>query len=294
VEPQRAIEQAHPVLVERPGLTAAAAASTSRDDTPRAAFALLSWRINLVVVIMLVALSVIAWRSTIADANAMRAMVMGLGQIGSRFQGTMSAAALLAMWTTMMAAMMLPTVAPIVLAHLAVTRGRGGGVLPTAAFVGGYLLVWSAIGVVPMLAYWGFAQLDDDAGQARWLHVLAGAILAVAGVYQFTSLKRRCLDGCQSPLAFVVSHDFGGGVGGALRAGAAHGLYCVGCCWAVMAVLVVVGLMNILWMAGMVVLFFAEKHWKHGLALAKVAGAALVVLGVAVMAWPGILTLISR
>jgi len=280
--------------VERPGLTSTSAATTPVDDTPRAAFALLSWRINLVVVFILVVLSVVAWRSTIADANAMRGMVMGLGQIGSRFQGTMSAAALLAMWTTMMAAMMLPTVAPIVLAHLAVTRRRRNGILPTVAFVGGYLLVWTAVGVLPMLAYWGLAQLDDQAGQARWLHALAGTILVVTGVYQFTPLKRVCLDSCQSPLAFIVSHDFGGGLTGTLRAGAVHGLYCLGCCWAVMAVLVVVGLMNLMWMAGMVVLFFAEKHWRHGLALAKVAGALLVVLGFAVMAQPAILTLISQ
>ncbi len=267
---------------------------TPTEDTPRAAFALLSWRINLIVVIALVALSAVAWRSTIEQANAMSGMVMGLGQIGSRFQGTMSASVLLAMWVTMTAAMMLPTVAPIVLAHLAVTRQRGGGMLPTVAFVGGYLLVWSAIGVLPMLAYWGFAQLDDDAGQAPWLHALAGTILAVAGVYQFTSWKRICLEGCQSPLAFVVSHDFGGGAFGALRAGAVHGVYCLGCCWAVMAVLVVVGLMNLMWMAAMVVLFFAEKHWKHGLALAKTSGVALVVLGAAVVAWPAILGPISQ
>jgi predicted metal-binding membrane protein len=281
--------------VERPGLIAPPAAPPlPEDDTPRAAFALLSWRINLVVVIVLVVLSTLAWQSTIEQANAMRGMVMGLGQIGSRFQGTMSAGVLLAMWATMMAAMMLPTVAPIVLAHLAVTRRRGGGVLPTIAFVGGYLLVWSAIGVLPMLAYWGFAQLDDDAGEARWLHALAGAILVVAGAYQFTRWKRVCFDGCQSPLGFIVRHDFAGGTAGALRAGAVHGIYCLGCCWAVMAVLVVVGLMNVMWMAGMVVLFFVEKHWKHGLALAKVAGAALVVLGVAVVAWPGILAVISQ
>jgi len=270
------------------------AVMTPSEDTPRSAFALLSWRINLLVVVALVALSALAWRSTIEQANAMSGMVMGLGHIGSRFQGTMSAAVLLAMWVTMMAAMMLPTVAPMVLAHFAVTRQRGGGALPTVAFVGGYLLIWSVIGVLPMLAYWGFAQLGDEAGDARWLHALAGAILIIAGAYQFTSWKRTCFDHCQSPFAFAVMHDFGGGVPGALRAGAVHGVYCLGCCWAMMAVLVVVGLMNLMWMAGMVVLFFAEKHWKHGLVLAKVAGVALVALGVAVIAWPAILPRISE
>jgi predicted metal-binding membrane protein len=176
MEPQRAVEQAHSVLVERPRLTATSAATTPEDDTPRTAFALLSWRINLAVVIVLVVLSAVAWRSTIADANAMRGMVMGLGQIGSRFQGTMNAAAMLAMWTTMMAAMMLPTVAPIVLAHLAVTRRRRDGFLPTVAFVGGYFLVWTAVGAAGCSPI-GDWRSSTTRQQSRWLHALSGAIL---------------------------------------------------------------------------------------------------------------------
>jgi len=267
---------------------------TSDEDTPRAAFALLSWRINLIVVVVLVAVSVLAWKSTIDDANAMSRMAMGLGQIGSRFQGSMSAAYFLTMWVTMMVAMMLPTVAPMVLAHLAVSRRRGEGTVTTVAFVAGYLLVWSAIGVLPMLAYWAFAQLSDAASESRWLPALAGMILVVAGAYQFTGWKQRCLDKCQSPFAFVVMHDFGGGLTGALRAGAVHGAFCLGCCWALMAVLVVVGLMNLLWMAMLFVMFFTEKHWRHGLALAKVAGLSLVALGTAVIARPSLLPVISQ
>jgi len=243
---------------------------------------------------MVIVLSVLAWGSTVEQSTAMHGMVMGLGQIGFKFQGSMSAGLLLTMWVTMMAAMMLPTVTPMVVAHLAVTRQRGDSAVATVAFVGGYLIAWTAAGVPALMAYWAFAQIGDDAAQSRWLPTLAGAILVLAGVYQFTSWKRTCLDHCQSPLAFVVRHDFGAGVRGALRAGAVHGVYCLGCCWAVMAVLVVVGLMNLVWMASMVVLFFAEKHWKHGLALAKIAGTALVMLGAAVAVWPALLGLISN
>ena len=267
---------------------------SSGDDTPRTAYALLSWRLNLVVVGILIVLSILGWQSTVEQSTAMQGMVMGLGQIGFKFQGSMSAGLLLTMWVTMMAAMMLPTVTPMVVAHLAVTRQRGDSAIATVAFVAGYLIAWTAAGVPAMLAYWAFAQIGDDAAQSRWLPALAGAILVVAGVYQFTSWKRVCFDHCQSPLAFVVRHDFGSGVPGALRAGAVHGAYCLGCCWAVMAVLVVVGLMNLVWMALMVILFFAEKHWKHGLTLAKVAGTALVALGIAVAAFPGVLGLISN
>jgi len=267
---------------------------TRGEDTPRSAFALLSWRINLVVIVVLVAVSALAWRSTIDLANAMSGMVMGLGQIGIRFQGTMSAVYFLVMWVTMMVAMMLPTVAPMVLAHLAVARRRRDGSLPTIAFVGGYLLVWAVIGVVPLVAYWGFAQLTDGAAESRWLPALCGTILIVAGAYQFTGWKRHCLDRCLSPFAFAATHDFGGGVRSGMRAGIVHGAYCLGCCWAVMTVLVVVGLMNLLWMSGMFVLFFAEKHWKHGIVLARITGAALVLLGVAVIARPALLALISQ
>ncbi len=262
-------------------------------DTPRGAFKLLSWRVNVAVVIVLVALSSFAWRSTINQAVSMRGMVMGLGQIGVLAQGMMGAGVFFTMWTTMMVAMMLPTVAPMVLAHLSAVRQRGEGLWTTLVFIGGYLLVWTGIGVVPMIAYWGFAQLGDAAAQSRWLPVLAGSILIIAGAYQFTAWKRVCLDKCQSPRAFVATHDFGRGASGSFGAGIVHGAACLGCCWAVMTVLLVVGLMNLFWMVVLFVLFFIEKNWKHGIALARAAGAAFVVLGVAVISYPDLLAVIS-
>jgi predicted metal-binding membrane protein len=262
-------------------------------DTPRGAFGVLSWRINLVVVVVLLTLAALAWQSTFRDASAMRTMAMGLGQLGVRASGEMSAAYFLAMWTTMMAAMMLPAVVPMALAHLAVSRRRGDGILPTAAFVASYLLVWAVIGVVPWFAYLAFQQLSDDAAQSRWLPVLAGAILVAAGAYQFTGWKHVCLEKCQSPFAFLITHDFGGGVHSAVQAGVAHGVYCVGCCFALFSVLLVVGLMNTLWMVGLFLLVLLERNWKHGLVVAKFAGAALVVLGVAVGAYPAVLFVMS-
>jgi predicted metal-binding membrane protein len=267
---------------------------SAEHDTPRAAFKLLSWRINVAVVIALVALSALAWRSTIDQAISMRGMVMGLGQIGVLAQGMMGAGVFFTMWTTMMVAMMLPTVAPMVLAHLSAVRQRGDGPWASFAFIGGYLLVWTGIGIVPMIAYWAFAQLSDDAAQTRWLPALAGVILIVAGAYQFTAWKRACLDKCQSPRAFVATHDFGRGASGSFGAGIVHGAACLGCCWAVMTVLLVVGLMNLFWMVVLFVLFFIEKNWKHGIALAQIAGAAFIMLGVAVIAYPDLLAMISQ
>jgi len=267
--------------------------TTPEEDSPRAAFALQSWRVNLAVVIALIALSALGWRSTVHDALSMRGMVMGLGQIGWLAQGDMGIGIFLAMWVTMMVAMMLPTVAPMVLAHLGVTRRRGRGIAPTLVFVAGYLLVWSAIGVVPLIVYKAFAPLSENAALLPWLPALAGATLIVVGSYQFTGWKRICFDHCQSPFAFIAMHDFDGGAASALRAGVIHGAFCLGCCWAITTVLLVVGLMNLLWMAGIFALFFIEKSWKHGLIVARIAGVALVVLGAAVIAHPALLASIS-
>ena len=269
-----------------------AGASPER-DSPRAAFALLSRRVNFAIVVALLALSALAWRSTIEDAVSMRGMVMGFGQIGWLAQGDMSAGVFLAMWVTMMVSMMLPAVAPMVLAHLGVTRRRGRGIAPTLVFVAGYLLVWSAIGAVPLLVYKAFAPLSEDLALLRWLPAVAVTILIVAGAYQFSAWKRICLDHCQSPFAFLASHDFDGGSLSALRAGLLHGALCLGCCWAIMTVLLLVGLMNLLWMAGIFALIVIEKNWKHGLVVAKVAGVALIVLGAAVIAHPALLAAIS-
>ena len=251
-------------------------------DTPRLALDLLPWRVNVVILFAIVAVALVAWQSTIAQANAMRDMAMGLEQLGYGNQSEMGAVAFLTMWIAMMTAMMLPTIAPMVLAHHAVALRRNEGALSTLAFVAGYLMVWWAIGIVMWLGYSVFAQWDVGEAPPQWLHLLAGGILIFAGAYQFSRWKQTCADMCRSPLAFVFKHDFRRGVRHALGAGMMHGAYCVGCCWAAMMVLVVVGLMNLPWMTILFVLFFVEKNWKHGRAVASVAGIGLMVLGPAI------------
>ena len=264
-------------------------------DTPRGALDLLSWRINAVVVVALGALSLVAWIGTLEQANTMRGMVMGLGQIGHRNQGSMDAIEFLAMWSTMTAAMMLPTIAPTVLAHHAVALKRWReSALSTPSFVAGYLLAWSAIGILAFLAYRVFTQWGDDAAQSHWFLTLAGETLVFAGAYQFMRWKRACIDMCRSPLAFVHLYDSNPGLHNALRAGMVYGAYCLGCCWAEMTVLVVVGLTNLVWMTILLVVFFLEKNWKHGRAIANAAGLGLIVLGIAVLAYPPLLVGISN
>ena len=266
-----------------------------RDDgrAADAGYLALPRRVEAAAIGALLVVSLLAWAGTIDDAHSMRGMAMGLGQLGTRVQGPMGVTLFLAMWVTMMTAMMLPAVAPTVLAHLAITRRRGDGFGPTLVFVGGYLLVWSAIGVVPLAGFTALSRWNVDAAPQQLLPGLAGAILIVAGAYQFTRWKRRCLEHCQSPFAFVAHHDFGGGARGALRAGIVHGAYCLGCCWALMLVLLAVGLMNLAWMAGLFALIYVEKTWRYGLALARIAGLALIALGVAIVASPALLELVS-
>lgn len=262
-------------------------------DTPRSSFSIFSRRVTLVVVGWLVALSAVAWLSTVRRASSMADMVSGLGQVGARMPNDMTVLVFLGMWVGMMVAMMFPTVAPIVLMHRMVAKRRGDGELPTLVFVLGYLLVWAAIGVLPLLAFLGFRNLSADASGSRWLPTLAGGILVASGTYQFTRWKALCLKACRSPLGFLMTHDFGGGARSAFRTGVSHGAYCLGCCWALMAVLVVVGLMNLVWMAALTLIFLAEKTWRHGVGLTTIVGAALIALGIAVIADPGFLVTLA-
>jgi predicted metal-binding membrane protein len=120
-----------------------------------------------------------------------------------------------------------------------------------------------------------------------------GVVLVVAGAYQFTPWKQACLRACRTPLTFLSTHDFGRGLPGTLRAGVSHGAYCLGCCWALMAVLFAVGLMNLVWMAGIAVVFLAEKNWRYGAALTKVVGVATAVLGLVILVSPDVLDAIA-
>ncbi len=262
-------------------------------DTPGAILGMLERRVTTGTIVVLVGLAAVAWALTVQQALEMADMVTGLGQVGSRMPNPMTAPVFLGMWLTMMVAMMFPTIAPIVLAHRLVTRQRGEGLLPTAAFVLGYLAVWTAIGMVPLAVFLAFRDLTMDSPVTAWLPRLSGVALVVSGLYQFTAWKRACLRACRTPLGFIMTHDFGSGAPGAFQAGVSHGAYCLGCCWALMAVLVVVGLMNLVWMVAITLVFLAEKNWRYGVSLNRVAGAAVVLLGLAVLAYPELLASVS-
>jgi predicted metal-binding membrane protein len=165
----------------------------------------------------------------------------------------------LGMWAVMMTAMMLPTAAPMVLTFATVSlrqSARWAG-LATALFVAGYLLAWGGFDAAATTIQIAVAP-DLCAGLLDRRPRLAGALLLLAGVYQLTPLKSACLRGCQSPLGFLLTH-WRGGTFGPLRMGLLHGALCIGCCWALMGIMFVVGTMSLWWMAGLTVLVLGEK-----------------------------------
>jgi predicted metal-binding membrane protein len=193
-------------------------------------------------------------------------------------------------WVTMMAAMMLPSVAPMVLtfARISRTRSDSGHLpgVPTGVFLGGYLIAWTAYGLVAYSLY----RVAKDAAPAflAWDHAgryVAGGALGVAGLYEVTPLKRVCLKHCRGPLHFVLG-GWRKGPFGALRMGIEHGLYCVGCCWGLMLALFAVGVMSITWMALVAVLIFAQKLFPYGERLAPVFATAFIAVGIWVAVAP--------
>jgi predicted metal-binding membrane protein len=181
-------------------------------------------------------------------------------------------------WTLMLAAMMLPTALPVLwlLARVAARRHAPGPVVATAAL--GYLAAWAAFAVAAHLADEG---LLAAARTSPWLAfngwLVAALVLALAGAFQFSTLKRRCLDRCRSPLALVLQHWQGRRpFAEAARLGLAHGAFCVGCCWALMLVMFAVGTGNLGWMLVLGLLMAAEKNLPRGRALGAVAGVALL------------------
>jgi predicted metal-binding membrane protein len=188
------------------------------------------------------------------------------------------------MWIAMMIGMMTPSAAPMILLYARVARGAAAQGKPFASaawFAGGYLLAWSGFAVTATVAQWMLEQallIGPMMGAASRL--VGGTILIIAGLYQWTPLKDTCLAQCRAPLDFVQQHGgFQRTARGSLRLGIQHGLYCIGCCWALMALLFVGGVMNPLWIAGIVLLVLVEKLVPAARWLPRTAGVAFIAVG---------------
>lgn len=189
-------------------------------------------------------------------------------------------------WLAMMAAMMLPAMLPVLrLYALAAAQGR---VAPLPFFTTAYLVVWT-LPAIPAYPIWRWLETPLQQG-APWAARLAGGVLIVAAIWQLTPLKTVCLRHCRSPLGFFMQYGSGAARPlGAFRMGAAHGLYCLGCCWAMMAVLVALGTMNPVWMLVLSALIFVEKNAPGGERIARLAAGVFALAGTALLFAPGLL-----
>ncbi|MDA0663900.1 MAG: DUF2182 domain-containing protein [Proteobacteria bacterium] len=215
-------------------------------------------------------------------------MAMTMSAMGMQFTpwSPIDFALMFAMWWIMMIGMMTPGAAPLILIFDRIStgrRGRGQPFVSTAVFVAGYLAAWGLFSLLATLAQWG---LESTALMLPMMHLtspaIGGAVLVVAGLYQFTPLKHACLKHCRSPFAFVMNH-WRDGSGGALRMGAGHGAYCLGCCWFLMALLFVGGVMNLLWVAIIAGWVLAEKLFPAGEWIARIGGVLMTGTGLYLM-----------
>jgi predicted metal-binding membrane protein len=209
----------------------------------------------------------VAWLVTVGRARSMVGMTGTMG---------LSLLAFVGMWALMMAAMMLPSVAPV--ASMYQRSVRSYRVLRLAGFTGGYLLAWAGAGIPAYFLTVLVARLVND--HPGWATTVAVVVFASCGVYQLTPLKARCLKHCRSPLSLLLHYGSYRGAGRDVRAGAHHGAYCLGCCWSLMALFIVLGVMNLAAMVVLAVVVLVEKLWINGEVLARAVGVAALALAV--------------
>ncbi len=231
--------------------------------------------------IAVAALAAVAWAVTV-----MLARKMGNGP------GTMGLALLpfLGLWVVMMAAMMLPSVAPVAVLWTRLISGASAGagrVVRMSLFLTGYLLTWAAVGVVAFAALAGTGRLlPASPVAAKWLGV---AIFIIAGSYQLTPWKDWCLRRCRSPIGALMYYLGFKGRSRDVRVGLHHGATCAGCCWGLMILLIAVGVMNVAVMAALGVVILVEKLWRYGKPFGQAVGVTLVVIGVLAIWFPWLL-----
>ena len=233
----------------------------------------------------LLALAAAGWAVVVWQARGMG----GMGHHDVDLTAGMAFPVFLATWVAMMAAMMFPAAAPMVLAFASTQarkRQSGRAAVPTSLFVAAYLAVWASFG---LLAYLVAVGAEALLGGSMWVMEnggrVAGALVLLAGIYQLSPVKDACLARCRSPLSFMLGY-WRDGARGAVRMGLRHGVYCLGCCWMLFVVLVPIGLMNVAAMAVVTALVFAEKALPLGREVRIGAALVLVAYGLLAMAVP--------
>ena len=277
-------------IVSKPGTVAGPKASRSSVE---AIFRRDRW----VTISGIILLTVLSWAYLFGLAAGMDDMAME-GDLMSSVSGLMGPQLstwsvrdfffMFLMWSVMMVAMMLPSASPLILLHVRVNRQQedgGDGFHGTVAFAIGYLLVWTSFSAVATLLQWGLEKLAVLSPMMASTSPLLGAgLLLAAGIYQLTPFKDACLRHCRSPVHSLMQH-WRRGTSGAFMMGFHHGAYCIGCCWLLMALLFVFGVMNLVWIAVLSVFVLLEKVAPQGKLVARVAGVGFIVAGVFVLTW---------
>ena len=236
-----------------------------------------------VILAALAAIAALAWLYLFLAAADMTAAMAGMDRsMVMPPRGSTELLLLFAMWWVMMVGMMLPSVAPVILTFATVNRNRaarGEPYVPSALFTAGYLLAWVGFSLAATLAQEALerANLISPMDMTTNSRLLGGLLFLAAGLYQFAPVKLACLRFCRSPLDFVVNH-WRDGPGGAVRMGLTHGLYCLGCCWVLMLLLFVGGVMNLLWVAFLGVVVLVEKL-SAGPWMGRIGGALMMIYG---------------
>lgn len=256
-----------------------------------------------VIVISLIATSALAWIASINQPDMMVSMTS---------YNLLSISLFTASWTAGMAAMMFPAITPMVLLYNRLVTNKENNRTSQSSvtiqkeeeehngnarsslssftsiriilFVGSYLFVWAITGIILLLG-WSVVMNNTimTTGNTSLVQYLYGSLLILAGVYQFTPLKRICIGYCESPMSFFMRR-WREGTSGAVNMGLYHGMYCLGCCWAYFLLMVALGWMNLLWMGLFAGIIFAEKMWSRGIWVARAAGILLVIIGILVSA----------
>ncbi len=232
----------------------------------------------------------LAWVYTLAGLGMHDMDAASMGMTGAEHDAMLQrlgwtpgyAFLMFAMWWIMMVAMMVPSAAPMVLIYSAIVRKSekaGPAMSRTGLFLAGYLLAWAGFSAVATFAQWGLERsgLISPMNMATGT-ALGGGVLVAAGLYQLSPLKQACLGKCRNPILFLTQR-WRPGPFGALRLGMEHGAWCLGCCWFLMALLFVGGVMNVMWIAGLAAYVFVEKLTPHGHWLSYATGVALVAAG---------------
>jgi predicted metal-binding membrane protein len=245
-------------------------------------------RDRIIVVSSLAVIIALSWAYVSSLASDMQNMDVPTKMAMPQMQawGVTNFALTFVMWAVMMVAMMTPSAAPMILMFAGINRRRQKQqvpYVPTGVFLLGYLVVWAAFSVLATIAQWGLHAVSLlSPMMVSTSPVLGGILLLIAGIYQWTPLKHACLSKCRSPLGFVLN-EWREGRWGAFHMGLKHGGYCTGCCWSLMALLFVAGVMNLLWVAAIAGFVLLEKVAPAGHRMGQAAGVLMVAGGVVLL-----------